>query len=60
MRSFDGLTVLFVGDVNHDSNSYSRLKAFRALGARILDNSHTPVREEEEERTAPTLDFCIA
>ena len=60
MTSFDGLTVLFLGDLNHDSNSYSRLKAFRALGARVLDYSHTPVCEEDGTRIAPTFNFRIA
>ncbi len=63
MTSFDGTTVLFLGDLNHYSNSFSRLKAFRALGARVEDYSHTPLDRdgggEEAGHTAPSLYFRI-
>ncbi len=42
MTDYSGLTVLFVGDLNHYSKGSSRLKGFRALGARVEALPHTP------------------
>jgi hypothetical protein len=61
MTSFDGLTVLFVGDLNPYSNSYSRLKAFRALGARVSDYSHTAIESGDAAgQTGAPLSFRVA
>lgn len=60
MTSFDGLTVLFIGDLNQYSKGYSRLKAFRALGARVVDYTHTPIGGDESGSAAPSLSFRIA
>lgn len=60
MTSFDGLTVLFVGDLNQYSKGFSRLKAFRALGLHVLDHSMTPLGGGEAGYIEPSLAFRVA
>lgn len=60
MASFDGLTALFVGDLNRYSNSHSRLEAFRALGVSVSDFSHTAIGGDEAGHVVPSLFFRVA
>jgi spore maturation protein CgeB len=60
MTSFNGLTVIFVGDLNPYSNGYSRLKAFRALGARVVEISHTPLGGGDAGHIQPSTVFRTA
>lgn len=60
MKSFDGLTVLFLGDLNEYSKGFSRLKAFRALGARVVEFSLAPLGGNDSGYVAPSLLFRIA
>jgi len=60
MTDYSGLTVLFVGDLNAYSKGYSRLKAFRALGAKVDAFSHTPPGNPETGFAAPSVPFRIA
>jgi hypothetical protein len=60
MSGYSGLSVLFLGDLNHYSKGYSRLKAFRALGAKVEAFSHTPAGSPETGFAAPSVPFRIA
>lgn len=60
MTTYPELTVLFVGDLNPYSNSYSRLKGFRKLCSRVDAASHTPQGDRETGYAAPSLSFRIA
>lgn len=60
MKTYPGLTVLFVGDLNPYSNSFSRLKAFRTLCGRVDAASHTAPGDKATGYAAPSLPFRIA
>jgi hypothetical protein len=60
MTMYPGLTVLFVGDLNPYSNSYSRLKAFRTLCGHVVAASHVPTGDAETGVAAPSPLFRIA
>lgn len=59
MATYSGLTVLFVGDLNPYSNSYSRLKGFRKLCGRVETRSHTPPGDAKTGYAAPSLPFRV-
>lgn len=60
MTTYPELTVLFVGDLNPYSNSYSRLKGFRNLCGRVEARSHTPQGDSATGFAIPSLSFRIA
>lgn len=60
MTSYRGLAVLFAGDLNPYSNSYSRLKAFERLGARVSSISHTAAGNAETGYATPSIAFRLA
>ena len=60
MVSYKGLTVYFLGDLNYYSKGYSRLNAFKRLGACVVDYSHAPLGGERAGYTEPSIAFRIA